>query len=212
MTETTSPAARPAPGAWVRALRRTPQDSRSDFTVLLDVLARPGRVRQLTVPDGTPPAAVAACGLLDVEVSSHVLTAPGAAAWADAVHEATGAPRAGLSAARTVVALRPLTAEDIAALAVGTPLDPETGARVFAQVEAVGGEGPHDVDLLLAGPGVPDGEDRRLAVRGLSAPVVAALAEANADFPCGVDVFLVAADGQVAALPRTTRLRPAEEA
>lgn len=147
-----------------------------------------------------------------MEVSSHVLTAPGAAAWADAVHEATGAPRAGLSAARTVVALRPLTAEDIAALAVGTPLDPETGARVFAQVEAVGGEGPHDVDLLLAGPGVPDGEDRRLAVRGLSAPVVAALAEANADFPCGVDVFLVAADGQVAALPRTTRLRPAEEA
>ncbi|MFD0647648.1 phosphonate C-P lyase system protein PhnH [Streptomyces malaysiensis subsp. malaysiensis] len=93
----------------IRALRRTPQQSQLDFTALLDVLARPGRVRRLAVPDAAPAAAVAACGLIDVEVPVHVLTDPDpdSAAWADAVYAATGAQRAELPAARTVIALRP---------------------------------------------------------------------------------------------------------
>ncbi|MCQ8186982.1 phosphonate C-P lyase system protein PhnH [Streptomyces rugosispiralis] len=198
----------------VRALRRMPQQSQRDFTALLDVLARPGRIRRLTLPEAAPAAAVAGCGLIDVEVPVHVLTGPDpdSAAWAEAVYAATGAPRAALPDARTVIALRPLTPEDIAALHRGTPLDPETGARLFAQVDAVGGQGPHDTELLLSGPGVPDGTERRLAVRGLTADTVAALAAANAEFPCGVDLFLAAADGSVAGLPRTTRVRRPEEA
>ncbi|MGW3954250.1 phosphonate C-P lyase system protein PhnH [Streptomyces sp. NPDC004752] len=197
----------------VRALRRTSQESQRDFTALLDVLARPGRIRQLTVPDAAPAAAVAACGLIDVEVPVHVLTGPDpdVAAWAEAVYAATGAPRAELPDARTVIALRPLTPEDIAALNRGTPLDPETGARVFAQVDALGGEGPHDTELLLTGPGIADGTERRLAVRGLTVAAATALAAANAAFPRGIDLFLAAADGSVAGLPRTTRVRHPEE-
>ncbi|AUA16711.1 phosphonate C-P lyase system protein PhnH [Streptomyces malaysiensis] len=193
----------------IRALRRTPQQSQLDFTALLDVLARPGRVRRLAVPDAAPAAAVAACGLIDVEVPVHVLTDPDpdSAAWADAVYAATGAQRAELPAARTVIALRPLSPEDIATLNRGTPLDPEIGARVFAQVDALGGEGPHDTELLLTGPGVPDGTQRRLTVRGLTADTVTALAAANAAFPRGVDLFLTTPDGAVAGLPRTTRVR-----
>ncbi|MBD3002590.1 phosphonate C-P lyase system protein PhnH [Streptomyces sp. 5-10] len=197
----------------IRALRRTSQQSQRDFTALLDVLARPGRVRRLTVPDAAPAAAVAGCGLIDVEVPVHVLTGPDpdSAAWAEAVYAATSAPRAELADARAVIALRPLTPEDIAALNRGTPLDPETGARVFAQVDALGGQGPHDTELHLSGPGVPDGVERRLAVRGLATDTVAALAAANAAFPRGVDLFLAAADGSVAGLPRTTRVRRPEE-
>lgn len=197
----------------VRALRRTSQQSQRDFTALLDVLARPGRIRRLTVPDAAPAAAVAACGLIDVEVPVHVLTGPDpdSAAWAEALYVATGAPRAELPHAHTVIALRPLTPEDIAALNRGTPLDPETGARVFAQVDALGGPGPHDAELLLTGPGVPVGTERRLAVRGLTADTVAALEATNAAFPCGVDLFLAAPDGSVAGLPRTTRVRRSEE-
>ncbi|MFF0223587.1 phosphonate C-P lyase system protein PhnH [Streptomyces sp. NPDC004629] len=197
----------------VRALRRAPQQSQRDFTALLDVLARPGRIRRITVPDTAPAAAVAACGLIDVEVPVHVLTGPDpdSAAWAEAVYAATGAPRAELPDARTVIALRPLTPDDIAALNPGTPLAPETGARVFAQVDAIGTDGPHTTGLLLTGPGVPDGTERRLAVRGLTADTVVALAAANAAFPCGVDLFLAAVDGSVAGLPRTTRVRRPEE-
>ncbi|MBI0385230.1 phosphonate C-P lyase system protein PhnH, partial [Streptomyces albiflaviniger] len=54
--------------------------------------------------------------------------------------------------------------------------------------------------------------ERHLAVRGLIEETAAALAAANAAFPCGMDVFLVAADGSVAGLPRTTRVRRPEEA
>ncbi|WP_372350847.1 phosphonate C-P lyase system protein PhnH [Streptomyces sp. KL116D] len=196
----------------VRALRRTSVASQRDFTALLDVLARPGRVRELEVPEGAPAAALAACGLLDVEVRTHVLASPDDTLWAEALHAATSAPHAELSRARTVVALRPVTADDITALAVGTPLAPENGARLFASVDALDGDGPHDVDLLLSGPGIPDGSERRLRVRGLDPTVLEALARANSSFPCGVDVFLVAADGRVAGLPRTTRVRTAEAA
>ncbi|WP_262698515.1 MULTISPECIES: phosphonate C-P lyase system protein PhnH [Streptomyces] len=198
----------------IRALRRTSRQSQRDFTALLDVLARPGRIRRLTVPDTAPAAAVAACGLIDVEVPVHVLTGPDpdSAAWAEAVYAATGAPRAELPAARTLIALRPLIPEDITALNRGTPLDPEAGARVFAQVNALGGDGRQDTELFLTGPGVPDGTQRRLAVRGLAADTVTALASANAAFPCGVDLFLTAPDGSVAGLPRTTRVRRPEEA
>ncbi|MEU4657536.1 phosphonate C-P lyase system protein PhnH [Streptomyces sp. NPDC023723] len=207
------PAAAPTAAQRVRDLRRSPRRSQRDFTALLDVLARPGRVRRLDAPAGAPAAAVAACGLIDVEVPTHVLTGPNPddAAWAEAVHAATGAPRADLPDARTVLALRPLTAADVAALHRGSPLDPETGARVFARVAALDGPGPHDVRLSLTGPGVPDGTERVLAVRGLSAGTVSALADANAAYPAGVDLFLVADDGSVAGLPRSTRVHRAGE-
>ncbi|MEU6657621.1 phosphonate C-P lyase system protein PhnH [Streptomyces sp. NPDC046821] len=213
-TPTLAPPARAgtdlSPADRIRALRRTSRASQRDFGVLLDVLARPGRVRSLEVPEGTPAAAVAACGLLDVEVRTHVLTGPGDTEWGAALHSATSAPRAELPFARTVVALRPVTAGDIATLAVGTPIAPEDGARLFASVDALDGDGPHDVDLLLSGPGVPDGTERRLRVRGLEPAVLDALARANSAFPCGVDVFLVAPDGRIAGLPRTARVRAAE--
>ncbi|MEU6611659.1 phosphonate C-P lyase system protein PhnH [Streptomyces shenzhenensis] len=202
-------------GTLVRALRRGPRESQRDFTVLLDVLARPGRIGRLDVPDGAPAAAVAACGLADVEVPLHVLTGgdPEYDAWAEAAHTATRAPRAALSAARCVVALRPLTAPDVAALHRGRPLDPERGARVFAQVDTLADASDGSPDtaaadalvLALTGPGVPG--ERRIAVRGLATDVVDALGRANAGFPCGVDVFLLARDASVTGLPRTTRVR-----
>ncbi|MBB5935473.1 phosphonate C-P lyase system protein PhnH [Streptomyces zagrosensis] len=217
----------PQAGARARALRRSPQESQRDFTVLLDVLARPGRIGALRTAAGAPVAAVAACGLADVEVALHVLAADGSedAAWAQAVYTATGALNTTAAAARCVVALRPLTVEDVGVLHRGEPLDPETGARVFAQVDTLtdgalagGVHGADDRDgaegdavlLSLTGPGIAD--ENRLAVRGLSATTVQALSEANADYPRGIDVFLCARDGSVAGLPRTTRVRVLEGA
>ncbi|MFC7583667.1 phosphonate C-P lyase system protein PhnH [Nonomuraea antimicrobica] len=66
-----------------------------------------------------------------------------------------------------------------------------------------GAEGPETV-LTLSGPGVPG--TRRLRVAGLHRDVFAALAAANAAFPAGIDTFLVARDGTVAGLPRSTRI------
>jgi alpha-D-ribose 1-methylphosphonate 5-triphosphate synthase subunit PhnH len=194
-------------GIRIRALHREPQESQRDFTVLLDVLSRPGRVRRLDAPEFAPTAAVAACGLGDVEVPTLVLAEDGDL-WAEAVHAATGAPRATAATARAVVALRPLTDEDVRSLPRGDALNPELGARIFARVESLA-EGEHPADdalvLALTGPGVR--EENRLTVRGLSRDTVTALVEANSSFPLGVDTFLAARDGSVAGLPRTTRVR-----
>lgn len=204
MTETLTPAdTSVSVGARTRALRRTPEQTRQDFTTLLDVLSRPGKIGRLDVPDGVPGTALAACGLLDVEVPTHVLADD--QAWVDAVHAATNAPRAEPGSARTVVALRPVTAGEIVELNRGDALDPELGARLFTPVETVAVEAPGAVVLSLTGPGIRD--ERRLAIRGLPVDVIEALIAANAAFPAGVDTFLVAADGSVAGLPRTTRVR-----
>jgi alpha-D-ribose 1-methylphosphonate 5-triphosphate synthase subunit PhnH len=57
----------------------------------------------------------------------------------------------------------------------------------------------------LTGPGV-DGT-ARLGIAGVPVEVVEALAAVNQRFPLGVDTFLVAAGGQAAGLPRSTRVR-----
>jgi len=186
-------------GARTSALRRSPEQSRQDFTTLLDVLSRPGKIGRLDVPDGVPGTALAACGLLDVEVGTHVLADD--QDWAEAVHVATKAPRAHLREARTVIALRPVTADEVAGLSRGSAIDPEYGTRLFTPVESVGFGA---TVLSLHGPGIRG--ERRLAVDGLPVEVIEALVAANAGFPAGIDTFLVAADGSVVGLPRTTRI------
>jgi alpha-D-ribose 1-methylphosphonate 5-triphosphate synthase subunit PhnH len=203
MTETLMPPL--SLGVRTGLLRRGAEDTRLAFLTLLDVLSRPGKVGKLEVPEGVPGTAVAACGLLDVEVGTHVLATDDADGelWAEAVHTATNAPRASLSAARAVVALGPVTAAEIAELNRGDAFDPEQGARLFAPVESIAGDS--GAVLVLSGPGIRG--ERQVVVDGLAVEVVEALIAANSAFPAGVDTFFVAADGSVIGLPRTTRVR-----
>ncbi|MGP4097489.1 phosphonate C-P lyase system protein PhnH [Nonomuraea sp. KM90] len=225
-------------GVHVRAVTPTAARAQADFRALLNVLSRPGVLDVVGRTDG-PAALAVAAGLADVEVPTAVLAAPGAEHWARVLHLATSAPPAAPAEARMVVALRPPTAEEIAALPRGDALHPERGTRLIVAVTGLssqeagernvpgpqvpgpqvpgpqvpgpqvpgpqvpGAEGP-GVVLVLSGPGVPG--TRRLRVTGLAREVFAALAAANAGFPAGVDTFLVAADGTVAGLPRSTRI------
>ncbi|WP_433430835.1 phosphonate C-P lyase system protein PhnH [Nonomuraea sp. CA-141351] len=187
-------------GVHVRAMTPTPAQAQADFRALLNALSRPGVLDAVGRADG-PPALTVAAGLADVEVPTAVLTDSGDEHWARALHLATSAPVAPPEAARMVVALRPPTAAEIAAMRRGDALHPEHGTRLIAAVTTLGEEG---VGLALRGPGVPG--TRRLRVAGLPRAVFAALAEANAGFPAGIDTFLVAGDGTVAGLPRSTRI------
>mgnify|MGYP003861465097 CR=1 FL=1 len=71
-----------------------------------------------------------------------------------------------------------------------------------------GDAGADEIVVEVSGPGV-DGA-RRLAVAGLPAAVLDAVATANEGFPSGIDTWLVARDGTVAALSRSTRLALAD--
>ncbi|HEX5269556.1 MAG TPA: phosphonate C-P lyase system protein PhnH, partial [Gemmataceae bacterium] len=208
--------------------------------------------------------------------------AEGRTAWDETVRVATNAPRAVLSDARLVAALRPLTADELGSLRIGTAAAPEDGALAclavagIAVVEGVApftdaagagaagagaarlavreagvaspaadaaseagttreagevnkaavacGVGPADkvnaageadavtgkggstrLLLRVSGPGVPG--TRAIIVTGLPAGFAAARAGLVSGFPAGADLLLIAPDGAMTGLPRTTALR-----
>ncbi|WP_214319797.1 phosphonate C-P lyase system protein PhnH [Nonomuraea sediminis] len=183
----------------IAAAGRTADQAQADFRALINALARPGTLERIA-PCAGPPALAVAGGLADVEVPTAVL---GEEHLARALHLATSAPVATLGTARMVVALRPPTPEEIAAMPRGDALHPELGTRLILAVATLS-ESSATVRLSLSGPGVPG--SRSLGVTGMPTEVFTALATANGDFPAGIDTFLVAADGTVAGLPRSIQI------
>jgi alpha-D-ribose 1-methylphosphonate 5-triphosphate synthase subunit PhnH len=86
---------------------------------------------------------------------------------------------------------------------IGTLESPDMGATIILKIQAFGSGSR----LKLTGPGV-DGE-YDVAVEGLHPAWLAAHREWNSAFPLGVD-FLLVAEHQVMALPRTTRIEEIE--
>ncbi|MBP0465985.1 phosphonate C-P lyase system protein PhnH [Roseomonas sp. PWR1] len=175
-------------------------DAQAAFRAVLDAMSRPGRLqnagRGLTPPAPLAPAAAAV--LLSLADAATPL-------WHDAGAEAdgwlrfhAGAPVA--SAPQDAAFLLATGAPPaIAMLDAGIEEEPERGATLLIQVEALEeGNG-----LRLTGPGIE--HEHRLLVRGLPEGFVAAWAANRALFPRGVDVILCAGD-RLAALPRTVAI------
>jgi alpha-D-ribose 1-methylphosphonate 5-triphosphate synthase subunit PhnH len=195
-----------AVGSYVQSLTVPPDVAQADFRALLAALAEPGTLTTITPPAGVPAALAVAAGLADVEVPVCVLTGAGTEHWTQALQLATSAPSARLEDARMIVALRSPSVDEVAALPRGDALHPELGARLILTVAGltVAEDTGTGTVLALAGPGVPG--SRRIRVSGPPSEVFHALAAVNTAFPAGVDTFLVAADGTVAGLPRSTRI------
>lgn len=174
-------------------------DTQAVFRVVLEALSQPAVWRQLPISAAGAPAnpwiAAVLLTLLDHETSFAALVD---AATEEFVRARTNARRSspteadfvlGASAsltARTVLDLRRGTLEypdDSTTLVVDTT-EPDNGAR-----------------LTLRGPGIPGTREAHI---GLGDEIVAALREANSNYPCGVDVLVVDATGRLLGLPRTT--------
>jgi len=180
--------------------RLSPLTSQAVFRVLLESLARPGRVFQLPaagdeVGPGIVPLALAVIG-------SKVAVA-GAPEWQARICRATGALPTGIKAASLVAIYGTAEAETITRLRRGSAAAPEDGAKVGLACGALSQGGPGETTIELKGPGVPG--RTLLGVNGLSREVFGALRAANARFPAGVDVWLVDERGRVAGLPRSAR-------
>jgi alpha-D-ribose 1-methylphosphonate 5-triphosphate synthase subunit PhnH len=160
--------------------------------------------------------------------------AGGRTSWDEIVRVATSAPRAALADARLVAALRPLRGDELGSLRTGTAATPEDGALACLAVSGIaivdgagaadaadagdeadgtgaapaGGAGRGDargrLRLRLSGPGVPG--TRAVIVTGLPAGFAAARRRLVAGFPAGADLLLIAPDGTLTGLPRTTLL------
>lgn len=84
----------------------------------------------------------------------------------------------------------------------GNLVNPELGATIVLGADSLGPDAGHHC-LLLHGPGIK--EENTLYVERHPS-WVDARSQKNHEFPLGVDVILLTADGRLAALPRTTRI------
>jgi alpha-D-ribose 1-methylphosphonate 5-triphosphate synthase subunit PhnH len=170
------------------------------FRAVLDALARPGVPAALPRADGVPAALLPALALTDLDTPACVLDAEeSAGGWAGALTTATSAPGTPLGAARLVTALRPLAPGELGTVRTGSASAPEDAALVVLAVPALVGGAP----LTLSGPGVPGA--RVIAPRGCPPDLITA--RAATAFPAGPDLLLVAPDGAVLGLPRSTRIQ-----
>jgi alpha-D-ribose 1-methylphosphonate 5-triphosphate synthase subunit PhnH len=172
------------------------REAAAAFRALLDVMARPGRIRPL--PPAAPPAPLSpAAGallltLVDATTPLHLAPSHDSAALRAWIAFRTGAPLVAAGAAAfalgTWAALQP-----VHRFAAGTPEYPDRAATLIVEMPALAAAGAR-----LAGPGI----------RGrawLNLPDPAAFAANRARWPLGFDTFLTAGD-RVAALPRSTRV------
>ncbi|WP_029074603.1 phosphonate C-P lyase system protein PhnH [Kaistia adipata] len=180
--------------------------AQAHFHALMDALARPGSIHDfpaaLDAPAPlTPELAATALTLVDHEVTLW-LDAPLAASKAvvDYLRFHTGArivadPAEAAFALVSDVAAMPALAE----FGQGSDEYPDRSTTIVVAVEALAADG----SLQLAGPGIRD--RARIGIASWPAGLTAEIAANGAQFPRGVDLVFTAS-GQVAALPRTTRV------
>ena len=189
-------------------------DAQQHFRVLLDVMARPGKIATFPAVAVTPPtgletgAAYVALALVDSNASYHLT---------EASHEIstylrmnTGSTEAQLGAADFIFAPAHASPEVWLEAKKGSLPYPETGATIVLQTERLSREAfAHGTRLELEGPGIASRQ--QITIAGLTAPAVESWQEANAEFPLGVDVMVVAPGLNGAmictAIPRTTKLK-----
>lgn len=205
------------------------------FRLLLDALARPGKINQLEYPSlyGDAPTYFSQASQSDVAINMYALgallvlldreTSFFIASDGELLPLATPVVRWSMLRSGSNVA-----SVDQAAFALfcnsgngdnsglldqlnkGTILEPESSATVIyvlEQLVTTGDRGEMQdaaVALNFQGPGIQ--EMCSVSVRGLKEADITALITARQNYPLGIDVYLIDADGHCIGLPRTTKI------
>ena len=182
--------------------------SQAVFRRVLQATARPGTIISLgdvplrIPPQNLRPACALLLALLDLEVSLHTI-GPQAAALAGYLCFNTGARLAPLEEADFVLVTGADSGGKISRVKRGSLLAPHEGATVVYAPDTLDARpGFQTVNLTVKGPGVRG--EARLRVAGFSREEIHRL-RGLTDFPTGVDIWLAAADGHLAVLPRSAQ-------
>jgi alpha-D-ribose 1-methylphosphonate 5-triphosphate synthase subunit PhnH len=193
------------------------------FRAALTAMAHPGRIVPLGVapagPPGLAPASLApstwapstwalCLTLLDRETPVWLDAAARCTEMAEALRFYRGTPSvADIAAAQFAVILDPERMPPLDAFAPGTDEAPENSATLIIELRELG----QRAGWRLGGPGIAPGiapsiaSGACLSARSLPADFMAQWRRNHGLFPRGVDI-LFACDGDIAALPRTTRI------
>jgi alpha-D-ribose 1-methylphosphonate 5-triphosphate synthase subunit PhnH len=184
------------------------------FRAALEAMAHPGRIVPLDIAPAAPPglapaswapATWALCStLLDRETPVWLDVASQRAELAKALHFHRGTSWvADVAGAQFAVILDPERMPPLDAFALGTDESPEHSATLIIELRELG----QRAGWRLRGPGIaPDITDgTRLSALPLPADFTAQWRRNHGFFPLGIDI-LFACGGDIAALPRTTRI------
>jgi alpha-D-ribose 1-methylphosphonate 5-triphosphate synthase subunit PhnH len=182
-------------------------DAQAHYRELLDAMARPGKINTLhhvgLNPEGglDRGSAYVALTLLDSAVDFSVMGYERTAA--EYIRIRTGAKESSPEAANFIFTTAELSPLAIRCATPGNLLYPETSATLVIGVLNLSREerGSGELKLALSGPGIES--ENIVFVDGWDRSALEARAEKNAEYPLGVDLILVTADGAVLCLPRT---------
>ncbi len=193
-------------------------DSQATFRALLDSLSSPGKVCQIPrcayqapPPGFCPPALSILKTLCDHRVSFSIGGEIARADWIRYLEVNLATPFRIIENADYVMFDGGAYDAGFARMNRGSLEFPESSATALLCVLKVSrdgedAEGPA-CDLVLSGPGVK--VQATLSFSGLDPAFAVERQKANRHFPLGVDLFLVDAEGRVAAIPRTSTLEVA---
>jgi len=184
-------------------------DAQRHFRVVLDAMARPGRINLLPAVEVTPPASLSrgaawiALSLLNSDVRFHF--APSREDAAAYLQANTGSRPAPAAEADFLFLHGTDSAAALREAPLGLPAYPEGGATAVVMVAGLGRSSAQGgLALTLSGPGIEHQE--QVCISGLAAEFLEIRQERNAEFPLGLDFMFVTADGHITCLPRTTRV------
>jgi alpha-D-ribose 1-methylphosphonate 5-triphosphate synthase subunit PhnH len=186
------------------------------FRLILDSMARPGKINRLELPElgQYPPVNPYATGvlltLLDSEVSFAIAVH---GQWLAAKHPTVEwfKLRSGAQAVEAAKAHFALFCDGnsqgkLLELNRGTLLEPENSATVIYCVEKLTAfdAPPNSLSLKLNGAGIEG--TKLLAVQGLAQSELELFRQTRQAYPLGIDVYLIDQTGGCVGLPRTTKI------
>lgn len=180
------------------------------YRALLDAMSRPGRVVRInTLQEASLSSAVLAIGrcLLDHEVSLAVVGGDIACALRTELVEATQVRSETPEKADFLLIDGSRIQGVIARARRGTMACPEEGATVIYCLESKPATTSDRLRVRLMGPGIAAPEGIMPEMAGVEVSEYETLMSVNADYPLGVDAIFVRADGDLMALPRSTRIQ-----
>jgi alpha-D-ribose 1-methylphosphonate 5-triphosphate synthase subunit PhnH len=183
--------------------------NQKNYRGLIRAMSHPGLAVQLEAPKTAPVSAVAlAIGrcLLDQEVSFCVIGSGETESIQASLIDATHVRLESVDQADFVFILGGASYGEVRRVKRGNPESPEDGATLVYATDPSQTIASIDPVIKLTGPGIAEQDGMEPQLSGITPEEYYVLQDVNADYPLGVDVFLVHAGGQLMAIPRSTRI------
>jgi len=182
-------------------------DAQQQFRLLLDSMARPGKINIMPDMDILPPAglnkasAMIAFALLNTDVSFYA-EGEGSDAIESYIALNTTAAQVSVGEADFIFINGLYDAGIIFDAKTGTLPYPEESATFVIDVDAIAEDaGDSELTLTLKGPGIET--TKQVHIKGINPGILKAVREQNMEFPLGVDLVLTDKSNRILCIPRS---------